>query len=86
MPRSAIAAGVVDFVLSPERIALELAHIAKHPFILHAPSASEPEREDDQRAGESDLPPNKTFPSQALHRGNAPAHSPPSAGDSRVSV
>jgi len=33
MPRSAIAAGCVDFVLSPENIANELAHIAHHPYV-----------------------------------------------------
>jgi two-component system CheB/CheR fusion protein len=33
MPRSAIAAGCVDFVLSPEGIALELARIASHPLV-----------------------------------------------------
>ena len=33
MPRSAVAAGCVDFVLSAENIALELARIAKHPLI-----------------------------------------------------
>ena len=33
MPRSAIAAGCVDFVLSPENIAKELARIAKHPVV-----------------------------------------------------
>src|SRR5205814_3372618 len=33
MPRSAIAAGCVDFVLSPEHIAKELAHIARHPYV-----------------------------------------------------
>ena len=33
MPRSAIAAGCVDFVLSPEGIAKELARIAKHPYV-----------------------------------------------------
>lgn len=32
MPRSAVAAGCVDFVLSPEDIANELARIAKHPY------------------------------------------------------
>ena len=32
MPRSAIAAGVVDFVLPPKRIAEELATIAHHPM------------------------------------------------------
>lgn len=33
MPRSAIAGGCVDFVLSPEAIAVELARIAKHPYL-----------------------------------------------------
>ena len=32
MPKSAIAAGDVDFVLPPEKIAEELARIADHPF------------------------------------------------------
>lgn len=34
MPRSAIAAGCVDLVLSPEAIAQELARIAKHPYVI----------------------------------------------------
>jgi two-component system CheB/CheR fusion protein len=34
MPHSAIAAGCVDFVLSPEDIANELARIASHPYVL----------------------------------------------------
>ena len=33
MPRSAVAAGCVDFVLSPENIAKELTRIAKHPYV-----------------------------------------------------
>lgn len=32
MPRSAVAAGVVDFVLPPDGIARELAAIARHPY------------------------------------------------------
>lgn len=32
MPRSAIAAGAVDFVLPPDRIARELGAIAQHPY------------------------------------------------------
>src|SRR5262245_22389566 len=36
MPRSAIAAGCVDFVLSPEEIARELARICRHPYIAPA--------------------------------------------------
>jgi two-component system CheB/CheR fusion protein len=34
MPRSAIAAGVVDFVLPPNRIAAELAAMARHPYYV----------------------------------------------------
>jgi two-component system CheB/CheR fusion protein len=34
MPRSAVAAGCVDFVLSPMNIATELARIAQHPFVV----------------------------------------------------
>ncbi len=33
MPHSAIAAGVVDFILPPKEIALELARLSKHPFL-----------------------------------------------------
>jgi len=35
MPRSAVAAGCVDFVLSPADIAGELARIAAHPAVAH---------------------------------------------------
>jgi two-component system CheB/CheR fusion protein len=42
MPRSAITAGCVDLVLSPERIAKELAHIARHPYLaVRAPLPAE---------------------------------------------
>jgi len=40
MPRSAVAAGCVDFVLSPEDIATELARIAKHPAVVGTLSSS----------------------------------------------
>jgi two-component system CheB/CheR fusion protein len=33
MPRSAVSAGCVDFVLDPEDIAKELIRIAKHPYV-----------------------------------------------------
>ena len=36
MPMSAITAGAVDFVLSPKRIAAELARIARHPYLADA--------------------------------------------------
>src|SRR5688572_23297245 len=49
MPQSAVAAGCVDFVLSPENIAKELARIARHPHVkdqslAHAVSSSEEDR------------------------------------------
>jgi two-component system CheB/CheR fusion protein len=49
MPRSAVAAGCVDFVLSPEKIARELARIAKHPYVAGQPTEphSEPEEPTD---------------------------------------
>ncbi len=56
MPRNAIAAGCVDFVLSPAAIAHEVARIAQHPFVagangdIHMPPP-EAEREADQREG-----------------------------------
>ena len=36
MPMSAITAGSVDFVLSPKRIAAELARIGRHPYLAQA--------------------------------------------------
>ncbi len=39
MPRSAVAAGCVDLVLSPGEMARELARIAKHPYIAGQPLA-----------------------------------------------
>jgi two-component system, chemotaxis family, CheB/CheR fusion protein len=37
MPRSAIAAGCVDLVLSPADIARELARVARHPYVAGQP-------------------------------------------------
>jgi two-component system, chemotaxis family, CheB/CheR fusion protein len=39
MPRSAIAAGCVDFVMSPLNIAREIARIAKHPYVAGSPQS-----------------------------------------------
>lgn len=39
MPHSAIAAGVVDFVLPPQGIALELARFARHPYVAQPMAA-----------------------------------------------
>ncbi|HVS77216.1 MAG TPA: chemotaxis protein CheB, partial [Steroidobacteraceae bacterium] len=40
MPRSAIAAGCVDFVRSPDAIARELTQIATHPYLRRKPTES----------------------------------------------
>jgi two-component system CheB/CheR fusion protein len=55
MPRSAVAAGCVDFVLAPEKIAQELARIASHPYIasLNEFIAAEPQVEDRAATGPS---------------------------------
>ena len=39
MPRSAIAAGCVDFVLPPEGIARELTRLGRHPYVADAAEA-----------------------------------------------
>jgi len=53
MPRSAIAAGCVDFVLSPENIAKELAHIARHPYLV---ARARPPAEDAEQAQAPETP------------------------------
>ncbi len=55
MPRSAIAAGCIDFVLSPEGIAKELARIASHPYVLKN-LQDEPINSDDLEEGLPDSP------------------------------
>ncbi len=45
MPQSAIAAGVVDFVLSPKEIANELTWMSKHPFVKRDAAKTTPEDE-----------------------------------------
>ena len=44
MPRNAAATGCIDFVLSPEEIARELARIAQHPYLVgpEVPAQKEP--------------------------------------------
>ena len=52
MPHSAIAAGCVDFVLPPNKIAHELIRIAQHPYLQIQKNKSEealPEEEDNLR-------------------------------------
>jgi two-component system CheB/CheR fusion protein len=36
MPKSAISAGIVDFILSPKEIALELNKLSKHPIAINS--------------------------------------------------
>lgn len=50
MPGSAIAAGCVDFVLPPARIAAELARICRHPFVSSGRVRATPKLADDGRA------------------------------------
>jgi len=46
MPQSAIAAGCVDFIGSPERIAKELIRISRHPLVQQANTTETEERDD----------------------------------------
>jgi two-component system CheB/CheR fusion protein len=50
MPRSAVAAGCVDYVLSPEGIATELARIAKHPVVAGVGAGAFTRAENDRTA------------------------------------
>ncbi|MFV8331748.1 CheR family methyltransferase [Flavobacterium sp. GSP14] len=45
MPHSAIASGVVDFILSPKEIGLEINRISKHPLATLRPIKNIPESE-----------------------------------------
>lgn len=45
MPHSAIASGVVDFILSPKEIGLEISRISKHPLATQKPIKNIPESE-----------------------------------------
>ncbi len=46
MPHSAIAAGVIDFILSPKEIACELARLSKHPFVKSVIKGEKTDSED----------------------------------------
>jgi len=46
MPHSAIAAGTVDYILSPEEIAHELERLSRHPFLKTASDGITTGRED----------------------------------------
>jgi two-component system CheB/CheR fusion protein len=43
MPNSAIAAGIVDFVLSPKEIGIELTRISQQPLLINKPIKKPPE-------------------------------------------
>ena len=93
MPRSAIAAGCVDFVLAPRAIAAELARIAKHPLIaiagadaasaMHSEVEREADQHDDQDAplasGGHGTP--RTGSQQAKREAAVTADSPAAGGD-----
>jgi two-component system CheB/CheR fusion protein len=44
MPRNAVATGAIDYVLSPEDIAKELARLSRHPFV-RSPQPGDPAKE-----------------------------------------
>ena len=50
MPQSAVAAGCVDLVLAPEKIAEELARIASHPYIARGETVAVPSVDQAARA------------------------------------
>lgn len=58
MPRAAIATGMVDLVLPLERMAHELAAIARHPYVRLPPQTNEEPDDGDDHLGlrEGDLP------------------------------
>ena len=74
MPRSAIGAGCVDFVLSPEGIAKELVRIARHPYV--AGLASEPRPPRSPAGGTTD--PEQALPARGGGRraGKVPGSAP----------
>jgi two-component system CheB/CheR fusion protein len=52
MPRSAIATGMIDLVLSPKEIADHISHIRQHPYLV---------RKDDGEPGEDGVPTEEQF-------------------------
>lgn len=77
MPRSAIAAGSVDFVLSPENIARELARIASHPCVKGGRLLSSANSAASQSAqAESAFPGQLAFSSAEPGRGRPAAEEP----------
>src|SRR6516162_6004005 len=58
MPRSAVAAGCVDFVLPPDEIAKEIARIGRHPNVAPSPLPLSPEGRGVGGEGDSAREPN----------------------------
>lgn len=86
MPRSAVAAGCVDLVLSPEDIAKELGRISKHPYVAgqaHNFVSPEAERESATAQGDETPQPSKRLePSRAGKEASlVDENSPRRAGD-----
>ncbi|MBE0422957.1 MAG: response regulator [Lutibacter sp.] len=52
MPHSAIASGLVDFVLSPKEIAAELNWMSKHDLIIRNPEKSSPKGKIDNKSSD----------------------------------
>jgi two-component system CheB/CheR fusion protein len=65
MPRSAVAAGCVDFVLSPENIAKEVARIARHPYMAGRALTSEWEKETAQNGDAEGTPAPESKPARS---------------------
>ncbi|HEV7499284.1 MAG TPA: chemotaxis protein CheB, partial [Vicinamibacteria bacterium] len=55
MPRSAIAAGCVDFVLAPEEIARELTRLGRHPYVAATESHDSLSSDAQTRAGLAEI-------------------------------
>ncbi|NQV23198.1 MAG: PAS domain S-box protein [Rhodopirellula sp.] len=55
MPRSAVAAGCVDLVLSPQEIAEELVRIAKHPYVAGKPLEFSARATEDRTGATADI-------------------------------
>jgi two-component system CheB/CheR fusion protein len=48
MPRNAIATGVVDLVLTPDKMPRALLNLARHPYVRQAPEALDQQTPDEQ--------------------------------------
>lgn len=55
MPHSAIASGLIDFILSPKEIAFELARLSKHPFVKTTTDGEKTDTDDFIENGDPDL-------------------------------